>query len=263
MTVSVNPKSAIRETIERIYRTQTGITAQGVRRPLDSAIDPREGQFLFDLIAQDDAVLRTLEVGCAFGLSSLHICDALNGRAGAAHTIIEPFPEQWDNLGAIHLEQAGVSFHRMIHDRSEFVLPQLLREQERASAAPFDLVFIDGFHTLDHTLMDCYYANRLLRVGGYLVVDDLWMPSVRKVVNYLMTYPCFELCGAVNDPPRPVSPGRQARRRLRAALRRALGLAPPTPVYKFEYERLRPTMVALKKIAEDQRPWDWYDARFD
>ena len=37
---------------------------------------------------------------------------------------------------------------------------------------PFDFIFIDGWHTFDYTLVDMFYADRLLRIGGYLLIDD-------------------------------------------------------------------------------------------
>jgi hypothetical protein len=54
-----------------------------------------------------------------------------------------------------------------------------------------------------HTLLDCFYAARLLRFGGVLVVDDVSWPSVRRVVDFLKNVPCFEEVGAVRNESRP------------------------------------------------------------
>ena len=149
-------------------------------------------EFLFDLISRDPAVRKTLEVGCAYGLSSLHICMALQGRPGAAHTIVDPFQNtQWDGVGTMHLERAGVDFFELVEARSEFALPRILEENE----GQFDFVFIDGWHTFDHTLLDSFYANRLLRVGGYLVIDDAGMPPVYRAISFLKNYPCYREIG--------------------------------------------------------------------
>ena len=42
----------------------------------------------------DSSITQTLEVGYAYGLSSLHICSAIQGRKNAHHTIIDPFQAQ-------------------------------------------------------------------------------------------------------------------------------------------------------------------------
>ena len=54
-----------------------------------------------------------------------------------------------------------------------------------ASGIAPDLVFIDGWHTFDYTLVDAFYANELLRVGGYLVIDDAQHSGVAKCVRYI------------------------------------------------------------------------------
>lgn len=44
---------------------------------LHSSISHDEGEFIWRLI-RDNAIDRSIEVGCAFGVSSLYICDALS-----------------------------------------------------------------------------------------------------------------------------------------------------------------------------------------
>ena len=44
-----------------------------------------------------------------------------------------------------------------------------------------DLIFMDDGHRFDDNLLELYYAHRLLKVGGVLVMHDVWMPSVKKV----------------------------------------------------------------------------------
>jgi len=50
-------------------------------------------------------------------------------------------------------------------ERSEVVLPTL-------PARSFDLIRVDGEHTLSSTLSDMFLAWRLLKRGGVLIVDD-------------------------------------------------------------------------------------------
>ncbi|MDJ0708008.1 MAG: class I SAM-dependent methyltransferase, partial [Leptolyngbyaceae cyanobacterium MO_188.B28] len=177
------------EIIEKLYKTRQVIGKSGEVHKLRSEIDRNEGKFIYEIICNDSKILNTLEVGCAYGLSSLHICSALKGRPGASHTIIDPFQDKhWDGVGIKNLEEAGFNFFHFMEVKSEIALPSLLAEKE----GQIDFIFVDGFHTFDHTLIDCFYATRLLRVGGYLVIDDLTFPSIERVVDFLKNYPCYE-----------------------------------------------------------------------
>ncbi len=248
------------EIIEKIYATGKVTGRSGEVHTLNSAIDRREGEFLHSLIAGDETIKKTLEVGCAYGLSSLHICQALVGREGAAHTIIDPFQmTDWDGVGIGHLAQGGFSDYELIEERSEFALPRLLGERGEGA---YDFVFVDGFHTFDHTLIDCFYATRLLRVGGILVVDDTSFPAIHRVVAFLRNYPCYKEIGAVtNKRSKPLKSAVAGLLSLPIGRKTwARKLNPGT--YRKIFEIDRTEMVALKKIAADERPWDWHDDAF-
>jgi predicted O-methyltransferase YrrM len=226
---------------------------------LHSAIDAEEGQFLYQLIRNDPTIVRTLEIGCAFGLSSLAICSALEGREGASHTIIDPFQNtEWDGVGTKNLEEAGLGFFNLIEAKSEFALPRLLETLE----GRFDFVLVDGWHTFDHTLVDCFYATRLLRVQGYLAIDDVLFSSVRRVVDFLSSYPCYELHGAVVTPLKASSWGEALIRRLIHPVRRPAVKILSRPIYRRICEERPARMVALKKVGDDSRNWNWHDESF-
>jgi len=240
------------------------IYAHADDRLLMSAISPAEGEFLQELIRNNNC-RRTVEVGCGFGLSSLFICEALSDTAGSLHVMIDPFQAmEFKNRGIRNLERAGFSFFRLIEEPSELALPSLLREREQ-----FDFAFIDGLHTFDHTLLDFFYLSRLIKVGGIVVFDDTSMPAVNKAVKYISTFPCYRLVGSVS--------GRGWRRRLLNAGKRMIAalLLPVTAVVGkalssefldgslIRSQSIRAldysTMVAFQKISEDQRDTTWYE----
>jgi predicted O-methyltransferase YrrM len=241
--------------IEEIYETGMVRDTSGKEYALSSTIDPAEGEFLFQLIRSDGSIAKTLEVGCAFGLSSLYICEALRDRPEAFHIVIDPKQmDVWHGVGIANLERAGIEYFRVIHEPSELALPDLLRNQPGC----FDLIFIDGWHTFDQTMLDMFYANRLTRVGGYVVIDDCNWQSVAAAVSYYMNYPAYELLG---------DPAMAARTwRTRMAKAGTTVLPPriayqilPTGIYSRVYRRMRyPSMVAFKKVAEDARGWTWF-----
>ena len=239
--------------IEELYKTRTTIAVDGAVIPLHSEVSPHEGAFLSTLISQGPDIRKTLEIGCASGLSSLHICEALRGRTGAQHYIIDPFQmNQWRGAGVKALERACLrEYAVLVESKSEVALPRLLEEHEGS----FDLVFIDGWHTFDHTLLDCFYSLRLLRVGGYLVVDDCDMASVGKAVSYVSQYPCLRRVGHVTDYPANVLLRGLCQLAARAPL--SLDRRHKLPLTLRKLVR-RPNMIGFEKISSDIRQWNWY-----
>jgi predicted O-methyltransferase YrrM len=241
-----------RTILEEIYATNLVRDDTGDSYRLSSEVDSKEGAYLYRLIKSDQNIAKTLEVGCAYGLSSLYICDALKDRPGASHVIIDPKQSDvWHGVGITHLKRAQIEFFTLIEEPSELALPAILRTEGES----FDLVFIDGWHTFDQTMLDLYYANRLVREGGYIVVDDASWESVSAAVSYYVNYPAYEL---VKYPRAP----------RRSVLRRAGGLIPaglaqsvlPADFYSRFYRRLRfPTMVAIRKVRPDTRKWTWFE----
>ena len=245
--------------LQNIYETRKVIGKSGAEIELHSEVDPAEGEFLHNIICQDSTISRTLEVGCACGLSSLHICDALRSRAHPQHIIIDPFQSSdWDGVGIRNLEEAGFDFFKLIEKPSELALPELLSRGESS----IDLIFIDGWHTFDHTLLDCFYATRLLRVGGYLLIDDVNIEPVRRATDYLSLYPCYEVFAAVSAPASISLKQRLAKTALSALPPpRRKQIANPALVNRV-FSKASVRMLAFKKVADDRRPWDWYPDNF-
>lgn len=238
--------------IEAILSTRKTVSSNGEELRLSSEISRKDGEFLHGIISRDCSIRTTLEIGCAYGISSLHICEALKGREGSSHTIIDPFQStDWKRAGVHALERAGFSNFRLIEERSETAMPALLKEGE----GRYDFIFIDGWHTFDHVMVDCFYATRLLKVGGFMVMDDTGVAAVAKVAKYFANYPCYERHAATtNYPSDPVL----------GAISRGLSLLPvPYDLHcrlpRTLQKAIRyPNVTALKKVSSDQRPWHWY-----
>lgn len=234
--------------LEEILRTQTVRTPGGEALPLRSAVTREEGEFLQGLVSELGAVL-SLEVGLAYGLSALFICEALSRTAGARHIVIDPKqlePNRWQGVGLENLKRAGygamVEFYPL---PSHQALPQL-----DARGVKVDFAFIDGWHVFDYALLDFFYIDRLLRVGGVVALDDAWLPGVRKVCRYIVTNRSYRVLSAVGGTSKgctgvPHALGRWLKPELTNP-DRALGLSPHS------------RCVALRKEAEDNRPWDFH-----
>jgi predicted O-methyltransferase YrrM len=241
--------------IEHIYATGRVIGKTGRVHELNSAIGKEKGEFLYSIIKNDSTISKTLEVGCAFGLSSLYICEATRDRAGTRHTIIDPHENTiWDGAGPRNLQQVGVEYVELIERGSEIALPQLMT----AGKGPYDFIFIDGWHTFDHTLIDCFYATRLLRVGGVLALDDVDWDSVGRVVDFLLTYPCYEDIGRVTRARPRGWKGRLATTLAAPVGRENVKRLVSHNLYRRIFDDRYTRMIALRKQSEDTRTWTWH-----
>jgi predicted O-methyltransferase YrrM len=124
---------------------------------------------------------RTIEVGLALGMSALFLCQAVIARGGR-HVALDPFQERsWKRAGVAALGDAGVrELVEVIEEESQLALPRLVGEGRE-----FDFAFADGDHRFESVLLDIYFLTRLVRPGGLIVVDDMWMPSIRTAVAYV------------------------------------------------------------------------------
>jgi len=62
-------------------------------------------------------------------------------------------------------------------------LPQLAANSRRFD--PFlDFALIDGCHGWPTCLVDLEYANTMLKAGGYLLIDDTQLHSVKEMAGF-------------------------------------------------------------------------------
>jgi len=150
---------------------------------INSSIKPVEGNFLYNII-HEHKLKRCLEVGMAYGISSMYILLGLKKlkKDDIKLDSIDPFQEtQWNNFGVKLVKKIKMEkYHKLYEDKSYIILPKLLEKKNE-----YDLIFIDGWHTFDYTLLDFFYANLLLRKGGIIVIDDAYHQGVNKCLKYL------------------------------------------------------------------------------
>jgi predicted O-methyltransferase YrrM len=144
-----------------------------------SIIKEEEGKYI-DKILKHNNLKKCLEVGMAFGISAFYILSNKNTNLIS----IDPFQStQWGNNGKKLLKEFGFNKrHKCIERKSYEVLPELLKKRGEAS---FDFIFIDGWHTFDYTLVDFFYANLLLEINGFIVIDDVLHAGVKSCISYL------------------------------------------------------------------------------
>lgn len=171
-----------------MLQSQEVTTDDGETLPLHSHLPELEGRVLQSWLRQYQPQ-RLLEIGMAYGGSSLFICETTSRWQISHYHIIDAFQStQWQGIGLKNLQRAGYGEQFVFHEElSELCLPQLLQQGLR-----FDFAFVDGWHTFDHVLIEFFYINRMLDIGGVIVFDDLHLPSLQKVLAYIDGYACYE-----------------------------------------------------------------------
>jgi len=240
--------------LEKIFSSNQVQDESGNNYELAGNIDKVEGDYIFNLISNNKDIVKTLEVGCGYGISSLFICAALQSRENVKHTIIDPFQfSDYQGIGISNLKRIDCHFFELIQEPSEYALPNLTVKAEDS----FDFIFIDGWHSFDHVLLDLFYANRLLRIGGYLTIDDCRLPSVAKAVTYFSKYPAYKIHSDTSS----------SNLSLQAKLARRICRSIPDVITKYFLpstisallNRLKySSMLTFKKLGHDQRSSRWY-----
>lgn len=156
----------------------------GKSRALHSGIDATHVVALQRAII-DRQVALALEIGCANGVSTLAMLEALESRGeGHLYSVDPAQRSHYDGAGIMAVANAGLADrHTLVEDYDYFALPTLLRRGLR-----FDFVYIDGWHTFDHVLLDLFFSDKLLKVGGTIAFNDVGMPAVRRATRFLTSH---------------------------------------------------------------------------
>jgi len=80
-------------------------------------------------------------------------------------------------------KEKGISMKNLeyIKSKSEWELPSLALKKNE-----FDIGLIDGCHGWPTAFIDLYYIYYMLRPGGYLIIDDVNLHSIKEIANFLM-----------------------------------------------------------------------------
>ncbi len=239
--------------IETIYRTRKVEDAKGgLRDAFPTSASYEAGMAMYDLIRHVKPK-RTLEIGLAYGLSTLFICQAHCDNGGGEHTAIDPDEESgWGSIGLLNIQRAGLQNQLHFHCvPSQLLLPKLVEQRTN-----FGFILNDGAHLFDLTLLEFYYCDKLLPVGGLIMFDDLWMPSVWRVLSFVLRNRHYEFVS--DHSPKPSRPPlRQTLSYLVRNLTR--GRRPRRGLFDTHYGMGgHGRWCVLRKTAEDNRDWQHF-----
>ncbi|MEI6613859.1 MAG: class I SAM-dependent methyltransferase [Chrysiogenales bacterium] len=176
-----------RSALLSMYRGAPQLGDDGQLHAIDEStrISPAQGIWLYDLClsVRPEA---TLEIGMAYGYSTLFLLAAIAKNRTGHHTAIDPYQHSdWHGIGCAHANAVALAAgldaaFLLIEDRSDRVATDLAR-----SKSVFDLIFIDGNHRFDDVLVDFYLYAPLCAIGGHIALDDVLMSSIQTVVAFV------------------------------------------------------------------------------
>ena len=230
--------------LEKIYTTNHVEDEQGNSINVFPTATPKiVAQFLSELIQKYDCQ-KTLEIGMAYGLSTVAICQAHADKGSGSHIAIDPYQSKnYKSIGLLNVERAEFTEKlRFIEESSAIALPRLVEEGEK-----LDLAFIDASHLFDYTLLEFFYIDMILETGGLIVFDDIWMPSIRKAVSFVLKNRAYKIIPLKAKSNWKQQIGRIGTRVLQTQLSWESGL-------KWSRENI----CIVQKQNDDKRKWDFY-----
>ena len=89
--------------------------------------------------------------------------------------------DRWKGIGVQRAHLVGMEHaFRFVPETSVQALSRFAQD-----GLAFDLIFVDGAHFFDAALVDFFLASEVCKPGGYIVLDDLWLPPIRKAVAFV------------------------------------------------------------------------------
>ena len=184
MKTQMNPTA----TLEQMLDQQKTYDLDGKERKVTGSISRHQADFMMEII-KARKLCKCVETGVAYGVSTIAICQALSEleKMGleCKHWGVDPCQYSEFNGSAVAaLRSCGLDhLFELLEGPSHIMLPKLVEQGVRV-----DMVFVDGWHTFDYTLIDVFLADKLLKPGGILMMHDMQMPSKQKVLGYLYSH---------------------------------------------------------------------------
>jgi len=246
--------------VEDVLRSGRVSTAEGrvVHAHSYMHIPRDECELLYRQVAATRAT-QAVEVGMAFGISTMCLCDALSRNTSPETgqrphlVVVDPFQNGniWQGVGLAQIRSASFDDVVQFYERpSQVVLPELAAKEYRIQFA-----FIDGSHMFDEVLIDFFYLDQMLEIGGVIVFDDVGLQPVNAVVRFVLANRNYELVEVLELLRTGV--GNRRKRLVKRFLRR-LGRTDrdPAPAHQDLFRQIEwAYSVALRKVARDSRPW--------
>jgi predicted O-methyltransferase YrrM len=171
-----------RSALLSMYKGEPQLGSDGEQYSLDgkTAITPEEGMWLYHL-CREAKPKTTLEIGLAYGYSTVYFLAAIRENGVGRHSAVDPFQRHWHGIGVCQPRSLSMSDgFRFVEEKSVTALAHFADRGEM-----FEVIFIDGNHRFDDALVDFTLSAGLCPNGGCIILDDMWMPSIRRAVAFI------------------------------------------------------------------------------
>jgi|RhiMetdeSRZDD1v2_1073273.scaffolds.fasta_scaffold614023_2 predicted O-methyltransferase YrrM len=171
------------DVIASLHRRDLQKGTDGLMHQIDwiTGIPMRDGLQIYDVVRKIKPK-KTLEIGFAYGVSTMYFLAGLRTNGFGAHTAIDPFEEtQWNGIGLMKVKEVGMQ--RSFEFMPERSHPALARLADRKQL--FEIIFIDGAHLYDIAFADFVLADAVCTKGCYILLHDRWMSSVQRIISFI------------------------------------------------------------------------------
>ena len=237
--------------LEGILESGKFLNSKNSAVDVHSTTSREQCDFLQDII-RDNHLKHSIEIGFAYGASTLAITEEIV-KNGGKHVVIDKFQNSaWGGNGIDLLKQAGYSEDVEFHEEFCYmVLPGLLKDERR-----FDFAYIDSTKQLDWLLVDFFFLDKIMDVNGIIVFDDVTFPGIRKLLRYLCQFPNYQV-HAQFPANRESGTGLKFLNKMKS-LPRAESILRDEVLRTDADFGINAHAVALRKTAKDERNWDWH-----
>jgi predicted O-methyltransferase YrrM len=170
--------------LESMYRSEPQLGSDGRLHEIDSItrISREQGCYLYNLHKTHRPEL-SVEIGLAYGFSTIFLLSAMKEGEYGHHIAIDPFQNHpiWKGIGLQKVQELEMaSRFTFMEEKSITAIPRLIDEGRKAQ-----FIFVDGDHKFDSVIVDFVLADHICALNGHIIFDDMWMPSIRKVVQFI------------------------------------------------------------------------------
>ena len=237
--------------LEQIFQTKKHTTSGGELIDIHSETSREQCLFLQDIIRRNKFT-RSVEIGFAYGISTLAIVEEIK-KNGGSHCVIDKFQNtNWKGVGLDLVEQAGyLGDTDFREDYCYMALPALLSQEKK-----FDFAYIDSTKQFDWIMVNFFYLDKLMDTNGVIIFDDAAFAGIRKLLRYIVQFPNYKVYDQF-----PKNADSSHLRKFADLLKILPGskrVLRNDMLMSDTSLEINSGCVALIKTGDDNRSWDWH-----
>lgn len=174
--------------LEKILSSKTYVNSKNESIKIHSETGLEQCRFLQRII-RTHKCKQSLEIGCAYGISTLAIIEEIAQNEGN-HIAIDKFQtKHWAGNGIDLIKSANLDKYLSFYeDYSYIILPRLLYD-----GIELDFAYIDSTKLIDWLMVDFFYIDKILKINGIVVFDDVDFPSIKKLLRFISQLPNYDV----------------------------------------------------------------------